>query len=310
MRGNCVNRRQNSLRNISAETGDVQAGRAPLFTALAAALVACVLAGGCGAPSGRAPGPVLEAARAQNVGGTRALAAGNATAALALYQASLAGAESVEDFDLAGANLLNIALAHAQLGQWSEAHVAADKVIAAPQHYGQASAARAAARKALIHLDEGNAQAALRWADNADGACGAPCPFAATLENLRAHLALEQAQNEPAIRHASRAAELAATPDLESERATAWRLLGRAYSRAGRTAEAARLLASALELDRGLGLAAPIALDLLYAGDNEANRGEPARAREFYARAASVYAAAGNPQSAESARSRLDALGK
>lgn len=289
MRRHCVNRRQNRF---------------------AAACIACLLVAGCGSPAGRSPSPAQEAARAQNQAGTRALESGNPAGALILYRASLTGAESIEDLDLAGANLLNIALVHAQLGQWKEAHAAADKVIAAPRHYGQAAAAQAAARKAFIHLDEGDTQAALRWADTAERGCAVPCSFAAALENLRAHLALEQAQTDAAIRHASRAAELATVPAMEVERASAWRLLGRAYTRAGRTTEAAQLLANALELDRRLGLSARIALDLIYAGDNEARRGEPARGREFYERAVMVYVAAGNASGADSARSRLGALAK
>ena len=280
------------------------------LNSLAALLVTCLLAGGCGAPAGRAPSPVQETSRAQNQDGTRALAAGNATGALALYRSSLAGAESIEDFELAGANLLNLALAHMQLGQLAEAHTAVDKVIAAPQNYGSANSASAAARKALIHLDEGNAQAARRWADTAASGCAAPCAFAAILENLRAHLALEENQTDVAIGHASRAAELAATPAMEAERANAWRLLGRAYTRAGRTAEAAPVLANALDLDRRLGLSARIALDLIYGGDNEARRGEAARAREFYQRAVAVYVAAGNLKGADAVRSRLAALAK
>jgi len=282
-----VNRRQNSL---------------------GAALVACLLAGGCSSPASRAPSPVLEAARSQNQAGTRALEAGNSAGALALYRSSLAGAESIEEFDLAGANLLNIALAHAQLSQWSEAHAAVDKVIAAPRYYGQDNAARAAARKALIHLDQGDAQAALRWADTAERGCAAPCAFTATLENLRAHLALEQSQTDAAIRHASRAVDLATPPTMEAERASAWRLLGRAYTRAGRSAEAAQMLANALELDRRLGLTARIALDLVYSGDNQARNGDSALARELYERAVTVYVAAGNTKGADLARLRLAAL--
>ncbi len=289
MRRHCVNRLQNSF---------------------SAAIIAAVLLAGCGSPAGRNPSPALEAARAHNQAGRRALESGNAAGALALYRSSLAAAESIEDFDLAGANLLNLALLHAQLGQWSEAHAAADRVISAPQQYGQAVAAAAAARKALISLDEGNAQAALRWADDAERACTAPCPLALTLENLRAHLALEQSRNDAALQHAARAVELAATSAIETERASAWRLLGRAYARAGRGADAALMLARALELDRQLGLPARIALDLVYAGDNQAGLGAPDLAQHFYARALAVYVATGNARGADSARARLASVAK
>lgn len=277
-------------------------------SAAIAAVIVCVLIGGCGSTAGRPPSPSLEAARAQNEAGTRALDAGNAEGALALYRVSLATAQSIEDYDLAGANLLNIALIHAQLGQWADAHVAVDKVIAAPQRFGPSHAARAAARKALIHLDEGNAPAARRWADTAERDCTAPCPFLAALENLRAHLALEQSQTDVAIRHATRAAELAASPALEAERAGAWRLLGRAYMASGRASEAVLVLTNALELDRRLGLSPAIAMDLVYLGDNEARSSAAAQARTFYERAMDVYAAAGNSRGVAAVRLRLNAL--
>ena len=276
--------------------------------AFVGALITCLLIGGCGSTASRPPSPALEAARAQNEAGTRALDTGNAAGALALYRESLASAQSIEDYDLAGANLLNIALIHAQLGQWADAHGAVDRLIATPQRFGASHGARAAARKALIHLDEGNAPAALRWADTAERDCVAPCTFLAALENLRAHLALEQGQTDIAIRHSTRAAELAASPTLESERAGAWRLQGRAFTRTGRTSEASQVLTNALELDRRLGLNPAIALDLVYLGDNQARSGAAAEARAFYERAMDVYAAASNSRGVDAVRLRVDAL--
>ena len=273
-------------------------------------VLACLLAGGCASPGSRNPNQALDSARSQNEAATRALEAGNTALALKQYRESLAGAQSIEDFELAGANLLNLALVHSQLGQWPDAHAAVDQVIAAPRNFGDASVANAAARKALILIDQGNAQAALSWADAAERGCAAPCPLLATLFNLRAHIALEQSQWDAAIRHASRAAELATTPSLAAERANAWRHLGRAYTRSGRTAEAAAVLANALTLDRQLGLSPRIALDLLYAGDNEARRNDSARAREFYQRAAAVSTAAADTAGTQAAQARLSALPK
>ena len=271
-------------------------------------VLACLLAGACASPETRLANATLEAARSSNEAATRALEAGNSVLALRLYRASLAGAQSIEDFDLAGANLLNLALVHSQLGQWPDAHAAVDKVLAAPRNFNDASTARAAARKSLIYADEGNSEAALRWADTAERGCAAPCALMATLENLRAHLALDRSQIETAIRHSERAAQFATAPALDAERANAWCLLGRAYTRAGRTAEAAAVLANALELDRQLGLSARISLDLLYAGDNEARRGNQTRAREFYERAATVSAATADAVGVQAARARLNGL--
>ena len=254
------------------------------------------------------PNAVTEAARAQNQAATRALREGNLPKAASLYQASLAGAESIENFDLAGANLLNLALVHQQDRRWTDAHAAVDKIIAAAGSYGPANASRAAARKAMILLDQGNDDAALQWAESALRGCAAPCAITATMENLRAHVALEQNRIDAAIDFASIAVEASAAPAQAPERATAWRLLGRAHTRAGRMAEAAPLLAGALALDRQLSLSERIALDLLYAGDNEVRGENRPKARENYLRAAAVAKAASNQASMRAAQARLDAL--
>jgi tetratricopeptide (TPR) repeat protein len=73
-----------------------------------------------------------------------------------------------------------------------------------------------------------------------------------------------------------------------AEHANALRLLGRARTRLGKTDDAAAALARALQIDRELGLPERIALDLMYAGENEERRGRAAAAREFYERALRV----------------------
>ena len=146
----------------------------PPLGSFAAAGFACFLLAACGSPTGRGPSPADETARAQNQAGTRSLASGNLTGALAQYRSSLAVAESVENFELAGANLLNIAVVHERLGQWNESHAAADKILSAPLLYGSQTVTGAAARKAFVHLDQGDATAALRWADAAERDCAPP----------------------------------------------------------------------------------------------------------------------------------------
>ena len=130
----------------------------------------------------------------------------------------------------------------------------------------------------------------------------------AALENLRAHIALEHGQTDKAIAHASRAAGLSTAPAMEAELANAQRLLGRAFTRANQFVDSAQSLTSALVIDRRLGLTARIALDLLYAGDNEMRRNEKAGARHFYERAAAVSAAAYDEPGVRAARQRLEVL--
>jgi tetratricopeptide (TPR) repeat protein len=273
-------------------------------------MAALLCLGACGGSATKAPvNQARDAARERNIAASRELANGQPARAIALYRASLTGAEAIEDFDLAAANLANLALAHARLGQWREAHEAADRVIAAPERYGPAATALAHARKAWVHLDEGAPDEALRQADLAERGCTAPCAYAAALANLRAQVALSRGAHDDALRHATRAIELAGTgrPAGESvaERATGLRLLGRAHSLAGRHGDAAYALDRALTMDKELGASAAIALDLVYAGDNEARRGDARRSREFHERALAVYAASDDQRGVELVRARL-----
>ena len=96
----------------------------------------------------------------------------------------------------------------------------------------------------------------------------------------------------------------------DAERATALRLSGRAHMLAARGAEAANTLNAALALDKQLGASAAIGLDLIYLGDNETHRAAHAAASDYYQRALSVYAAAGNTTGAAAAKARLAGAAK
>ena len=80
---------------------------------------------------------------------------------------------------------------------------------------------------------------------------------------------------------AARAAELAAALGLNAAQANALHIAGRAETRLGNTTQAALSPSQALQIDRELGLPERNALDLLYAGENEERRAQPATAREF-----------------------------
>jgi tetratricopeptide (TPR) repeat protein len=236
----------------------------------------------------------------------RAWARHDATQARTLYENALAAAESVEDFDLAAAMLLNLALVQGASGDLVGAHARVDRIVNAPQRYGASWVARASARKALLYLDAPDDTAALGWAERAQAACATPCELDATLSNLRAHVALQRGDSNGAAQWAARAATQAA--EETAERANALRQLGRARKQLGQGDAAAAALAQALAIDRKLGLSERVALDLVEAADNEAARGQTAAAREFYERAIDVYQAAGQAQAADSVRQRLAAL--
>jgi tetratricopeptide (TPR) repeat protein len=273
--------------------------------AAAAAVLACALLAACGSPR-PAQNPAQQSASTLAQAGSRAWARGDAAQARALYERSLAAAESVEDFELGGAMLLNLALVQGAAGDLAGAQARVDRIIAAPQRYGSSLVAQASTRKALLYLDAPDAETALTWAERAQAACGSPCPLDATLGNVRAHVALQRGDAPGALRWSTLAAGRA--DDGSAERANAQRLSGRAQRELGQHDAAAAAYAQALAIDRQLGLSDRVALDLTGAAENEAARGNAASAREFYQRAIDVHQAAGRQQAADALRQRLSAL--
>jgi len=269
---------------------------------VATATLALLLAA-CGSPPRPSQNPAQHSASTLAQAGARAWARGDAAQARVLYERALAAAESVEDFDLAGAMLLNLALVQGAGGDLAGAQARVDRIVAAPQRYGDALVARAATRKALLYLDAPDPDAALAWATRAQAACAAPCALDATLANLRAHVALQRGDARAALQWAAQGG--ARSEDGTAERANALRLSGRAQRALGDHAAAASALAQALTIDRTLGLSDRVALDLVAAAENESTRGDAAAAREFYQRAIDVYLAAGNAAAADALRPRL-----
>ncbi len=270
-----------------------------------AALVATLSACGSAPPS---PNPAQQTALADSQAAARALARGELGPSRSQYEAALRAAESVEDFQLTAAALLNLALVQARAADLAGAHARLDHILAAPQRFGSAWVARASARKALLFLDVPDLDAALSWADSAQAACANPCELGASLANLRAHVALQRDDAAQAASWAARAAAMTTEPGGAAEQANALRLLGRARSRLKQHDEAAQSLAQALAIDRGLGLPERIALDLFHAAENEQGRARMPAARDFFERALRVYQAAGLDSAAAVVRTRLAAL--
>ena len=278
----------------------------PLVLAtLAASLVAA-----CSSPLVKPVTSAQASTQVQSQNGARALKRGDLNGALAAYGEALAAAESVEDFDAGGTQLLNLAAVHARLGQLDAAHARLDRIVNAPQRYSETLLGQAAARKALLYLDAGAHGTALSWADRAHVGCPEPCNLTPAMTNLRAFIALERGEMQRAAGMATRSAELAAAAGLHAEQANALRLAGRAETKLGNAPAAAQALAQALQIDRELGLPERIALDLMYAGENEERRGQAAAARELYERALRVGEAAGLPKLVDTLRARLGATTK
>jgi len=271
-------------------------------------LAAASLLAGCASTPDLLPSRAQDQAVATSERAARLLARGDLAAARQGYLGALAAAQAVQDPALEGAALLNLTLVNARLGDLAGAHGAVDRVLAAPARFGPALQARAAARKALLRLDDHAPDEALRWADQADRACLQPCALAAAMHNLRAQVALSRRDAVAAAAAAQRAAAAAVAAAQPAEEAGALRLLARAWMQqadptlAPQTADA---LARALALDRRLGQPDRVALDLLLAADNEDQRGNSAAAAELFDRALAVYTATGDRRNADRVRERV-----
>ena len=262
----------------------------------------------CSSPPSKPSSPARAQGEAQNQNAARALRRGDAAAALASYQAALASAESVEDFESSAVALLNLATVHSQLGQTEAALARVDRILAGSGLFSVGAQAQAAARKALLLLDQGQVEQALLWADRSLLLCPTACALAAAMNNLRAHVALGRGELERATALALQAAEQAAAAGLQAEQANGQRLAGRALSQQGQHERAAQLLAQALLLDQTLGLPDRIASDLQYAAQNEVRRGQPGAARAYLERAWVVSQAAGHTARAAALRQQLQSM--
>jgi tetratricopeptide (TPR) repeat protein len=238
----------------------------------------------------------------QQQAGARALQRGDVQAARVAYLGALATAESIEDFPAVGSTLLNLAVVQARLGPGPSPHAWLDRLLQTPSHFPPALLQQAAARKALLFVDEGALADALRWADRAEAGCLPPCAVAPAMDNLRAHVALGRGDWLAATAAAQRAMAVAGALSLPAEQANGLRLAGRAALGQGDGTQAAALLAQALKIDQTLGLPERVALDLQFAAQAEALRGQMPLAREFYARAAVVREAMGDAPGARALR--------
>lgn len=262
----------------------------------------------CSAPPSKPSSAAQAQAEAQNQNAARALRRGDTATALASYQAVLASAESVEDFESTAVALLNLAKMHSQLGQTEAAMARVDRILAGPALFSVSAQAQAAARKALLWLDQGQTEQALSWADRSLLLCPSACGLAPAMNNLRAHVALGRGELDRTTSLALQAAEQAAAAGLQAEQANGQRLAGRALSQQGQHERAAQLLAQALRLDQTLGLPDRIASDLQYAALNEQRRGQLGAAKAYLERAWVVSHAAGHTVRAAALRQQLQSM--
>ncbi len=273
---------------------------------LAATLAACALAA-CSTP---APPPSVAHERTQAAlqGAARAIERGQLPQARTLTTQALRSAQAVQDDGQIATALLNLAWVNGQLKDFPAAREALAPLLQGRERFGAGVAAKAAARRALLALDEGDTAAAAQYAGLAERDCAKPCDHAAAMASLRAHLALQAGSANLAASLAEQAAALAAASGQAAEQGHALNVLGRARLAAGQPGPAAAALAQALALHRRLGRAQAVAADLLALADAHTALGQAGAAREHLERALEVHAALGDTAAVARLRERLAAL--
>jgi tetratricopeptide (TPR) repeat protein len=251
------------------------------------------------------PSRIERDAVAMNERAARAFRAGDYEQARRLYGEALRLDESIDNAEGAAVNVLNLARVEQAAGRANASHALLDRVLADTTRYPASSRAEASARKAQYALAAKDPAATQSWVETGLAHCGPGCPAAATLHNLAALAALERGAPGAAMEQAHKALGAAKDESGRSERANAFRILGRARLAQGDPARAQQDLSQALGIDQALGLPERIFSDLVLLGDASLRQQRRDEARAFYERALGVGNAQRDEAAQRIARSRL-----
>lgn len=229
------------------------------FIRIVAMLLLLMLAACASAPPPRLPA-VKEHVVLSDKQARRALRNGNLPLARALYQQSLRLSQALDDLPGVATATINLASVYHGLKKDEEALRLLDGLLGEKQvPYPEDLRTMAAFRKAVI-LVGNNSEAAPAAVAVAEQMCARSCDLAAGLLNLEARMALNKKDYAAAVTLASDAAGRAG--DSRQELANARRHMATAELALGRNGQALSHFQQALELDKGLGLAKRIAVDL------------------------------------------------
>ncbi len=265
--------------------------------------VVLALATGCGSNP-----PALteqqETAIQFNQRGETAFRRGDYAQALQEYQGALAIHRSVENVAGVATELLNLSVVHRRLGDKTTAQTTLDQILTeSSPAFSADQKAEAAYRKAGFYLDDGNESEARSWLNKALEYCHG-CGAGGRLYNLMARMALA-GQPQDAMNHARRALALNRNAGDKNEAANSLRLIADAAFLSGDFKTAQQSYDDALRLDKDIGAAAKIALDLMGLGRCVARQGRRAEAVEYFQRAYSVSEGAGDAKAMEEAASEI-----
>ncbi len=244
--------------------------------------------------AGCAQKPVMPAAQslaqASSQRGAQAFARGDLLTAQREYATALHIHESLGDTPGRASALLSLARIAAQSGRTADAVAAVDQVLADGPQLDLPTRITAQGRAAALQLSQGSTQKADEHLAQAGVLCAGTCADAGALAVLRARSALAQQRPADALKLVSDALVLPALaavtpptlqPQAGAERANALRLQAQAYGALAQPQAAANAATAALELDRGLGLADRVLIDLQLLARMHKAQGQDAQAAQY-----------------------------
>lgn len=288
------------------------------FDAAAALLAVLGLVGaaatvaGCGGARQVYRSAPLEREIAINRKATAAFERGEYEAALAGYREALRISRAIEHVDGIAANLLDLAAVYRVVGDGENAALAADEILAAGKlPFSPAQRSSAAYLRALLFTDRNALAQAAPLAAQARALCReSACGSEGRIVNLQARIAFLGGDRAAALAAALEALALNRKAKADEETANSLRVAADVRSALGELAQAEEGYAAALALDKRLGLAAKIRLDLLCLGDVAAGQGRGEEARIYYLRALDASRGAADEPGAAEAVERIGGLGE
>jgi len=286
------------------------------FSRAAAGLVALLglvgLLAGCGGARQLNRSAPLEREIELNRKATAAFESGQYEMSLAGYQEALRISRAIEHVDGIAANLLDLAAVYRVMGDGGKAAGAVDEILSAGRlSFSPAQRSSAAYLKALLFMDQNALAEASRQTALALALCReSECRNEGRIVNLQARIAFLAGDRAAALAAALEALRLNREAKVDEETANSLRIAADVRSAFGELAQAQAGYAEALALDKSLGLAAKIRLDLIRLGDVAAgqNRGEDARV--YYLRALDVSRGAADERGMAEAADRIRDLGQ
>lgn len=253
-----------------------------------AALTTAVLAACSSKPP--ATNAAATFAQASMQRGSSAYLRGDLTGAQNEYTRALNIYESLDDMKGRAGALLSMSRIASQSGNNTEALAAVGKVLAEPSALDSATVVTAHGRAAAIYLSQGNTVMADQQLASATALCGATCPDVGALTLLRARSALAQQYPALALQLTGQALAMPTLatsnlpklkPQASAERANALRLQAQAQLALQQPGAALVAASEALQLDRALGLADRVLLDLRLLSQAHAAAGAGDSARHY-----------------------------